>query len=278
MMSLDIEDTDIIDDYHLEEEKETLQKQIKDKFFKNYFFSSYTIIRDFIQGKIKDIAPYKKLPFFEANRKYEEKITFKDKPPLKKYKNGWRWIDVGMKCNMVGSLMKNCGNAGLMGQDEDRTMIALFDTGNKPHVVVTYSPNEKKIAHDVGVAHSAVKTKYHRYVLDLTKYLGARFDADKTDSKLLKMKYLLRDKAKNIRQIKRVSSWDEYFRFTMANREYVSNAYTAVSKEDLDKAQDAIDQGKMKLRDRSLISSVFNTYDKDRWAYLGIKYIPVNQL
>jgi len=64
----------------------------------------------------------------------------------------------------------------------------------------------------------------------------------------------------------------------MANREYVSNAYTAVSKEDLDKAQDAIDQGKMKLRDRSLISSVFNTYDKDRWAYLGIKYIPVNQL
>jgi hypothetical protein len=191
-------------------------QQVKDAFFDNTFFRSYTITRDVMEGQLENLHPYKKMDFTEANKKYEEKTIFVDQEPIKKYNNGFRWVDVGYKCNLVGDLMKNCGSAGAMSQDSDRTVLTLFDKGGKPHVVVTYSPNEQRISGDEGQASSKVKDEYHEYVLDLADILDAEFDSTKTKSKLLGIKYRLRGVTDDIERVPSSDPYDEaYFRVAM---------------------------------------------------------------
>ena len=152
-LELEIDDTQ---EFNKSEKLQDLREEISRGFFKKVFFSRNLII-GIDSGKIIDLHPYANLTFREANEKYEKKSIFSDKTPVKKYPNGWRWVDAGAKCDLIGGMMKNCGSTGVMSADKDRTMLTLFDEQNIPHVVATYSPNEKRISGVEGQASTAVK-------------------------------------------------------------------------------------------------------------------------
>ena len=262
------------------EHKAALRKQIKAQFFDETFFT-YPLIQDIKSGKVRDVAQYKSLPFWDAQHKYDARNVFQERTPLKTYKNGFKWIDVGKRCSMVGTMMKNCGSAGLMSMDEDRTMIVLFGPENVAHVMVTYSPNEKRISGDVGVGSSEVKSKYHEYILDLTKILGARFDTAKSSSYPLRMKYLLQDKATGLRQIQtRPGAGDTYFTFNMNGTVYYANPYVMVSREDTQRALAAVKQGLVKpeSKQRGMMATLFNYRNQPIFQHFGVKYIPLRDL
>jgi hypothetical protein len=222
---------------YLQDEKINLMNIIEDKFFDQIFFTYYPFIQNIKSKKITDLNPYKNLSFDQANTKYEQQLVFEKTKPLKLYKNGYKWINVGPKCMFLGKLMSNCGSAGVMSSDPDKTIIALFDPNNKPHTMVTYSPNENRISGDEGQASTPVKSKYHPYVLDLAKILNAKFDWNRSKSKLLQLKYRLNQIPAKVSNIKKLfptddSSFDEYFTFTIDNNTYYSNGYSAISKSD----------------------------------------------
>ena len=221
------------DEYYLQRQKTSLAEQIYEDFYRDYFFA-YQLIKDIENGIIKDVAPYKNLEFSEAQDKYDEKLIFKNKKPIKEYSNGYKWIDVGAKCHLVGKLMNNCGSSGVMGTDPNRTIIALFDENNKPHVVTVYHPSEHRISGDESNGSRPVKEKYHEYVLDLADHLHATFDADKTKSKLLKLKYLLKGNLKNIERIEGGAIYDEYYKIILNDgRNYYTNTHIVISEEDI---------------------------------------------
>jgi hypothetical protein len=194
----------------------------------------FTLIEDIESKKITNLQPYKDLSFSEAKDRYDNIRIFDTKQLIKIYKNGWKWIDVGNRCQLVGKLMKNCGSAGVMSWDEDKTILTLFDKNNKPHVVVTYSPNEKRISGDEGAASTEVKGKYHRYILDLAEHLGVKFDAEKSKSKSLKIKSMLRNRLKNIKKLRGNDLFSEYYEIVLDDgKEYYSDGYSIVAKNDV---------------------------------------------
>ena len=272
-------DTSRVNELYLKDMRDSLKDQIEDKLFDDYFFN-YSIIKAIADGEIKDLSPYKSLPFQEALRKYEQKKIFKEMKPIKVYKNGYKWINVGKKCSLVGDQLNNCGSAGLMSWDRDSTMIVLFDQFNKAHVVVTYSPNEKRISGDQGGASTAVKTKYHKYVLDLSDILDARFDYSKSKSILLSLKYRLKNKAKNIQQLRKNNFYDSAFRFVIGDTPYYSNEHTAVLASELEKVQKALRNGEIKLpiRSGSPVSDLFNWRNIEILRRFGVNYIPIDDL
>ena len=229
------------DGYHnLEEDRVNWKNEIEEELFKNVLFSK-TIVQDIMSGKLKNVSPYKKLNVEQAVEKYDQKNVFQDTQPIKQYPNGLRWIDVGKKCELVGKQMKNCGSAGLMSMDKDRTMIALFDKSNNSHIVVTYSPNERRISGDQGGASSEPKEKYHDYILDLAKHLGATFDADKSKSTLLKMKSLFGPDAQ-VQRVGKHDTYNQFFKFNRNGQEYYSNGSKMVSADDFARSQAALAQ------------------------------------
>lgn len=173
-LEFEIDSKSLYDSEYLQETREDLEKEIKNMFLKTIFFSM-PLIQEIKNKTITDLAPYRKLTFQKAHDKYDAKNIFKNKIPLKTYPTGYKWIDVGRQCVMIGRLMKNCGSAGVMGTDEDRTLMVLFDAGNKPHAMVTYSPNQKRIHNEEGAGSSTLKSEYEDYVIDLAKTLNAVF-------------------------------------------------------------------------------------------------------
>lgn len=267
---------DILD---LDEQKEALKEQIKDKLFSDIFFNYHSIVKDIGNGKIKDISQYKNMRFQEAQHEYDRKNIFDKTIPFKKYKNDYKWINVGRSCRLVGHLMKNCGSVGLMSMDKDATMFVLFDPNNNAHAIVTYSPNQRKISGDQGVASTEVKSKYHKYVLDLAKILNATFDAEGSKSTLLKLRYQLKQ-AKNIKNMSRTPSvYDKYFSFVSDGKKYYTNGDEVISKESIQKLQNAIQNGQINLKNRtqSLVRDAFNYQNKPIISTYGIQYIPVKQ-
>jgi hypothetical protein len=182
-----------------EDAKYIMEESIKDDIF---FYNSF--LQDIMSGKLTDLNPYKRLSFNDAVTKYNKKKIFQDQEPVLSYPNEWRWINVGKRCELVGSLMNNCGSAGVMSDDPDKTIITLFDDNNKPHVLVTYSPNQKRVSGYEGRASSGVKDEYSQYVISLTDHLGAKLDIDKSESvksKYLSLTYQLRNFAEKVTRI-----------------------------------------------------------------------------
>jgi hypothetical protein len=213
------------DDYNdLDEIKEFLADHIEHVFFNELFFRYYSLIKAIESGKVTDLNPYKNLHFHEAQEKYET-YNFKT---IKKYKNGYKWVDVGSKCTLVGKLIKNCGSAGVMGTDPERTLLVLFDQNNSPRVILTYQPNEKEIKSPEGTAGSEVNKQFHKYILDLAKTLNVSLNIINLKSKLLKVKYMLKDLAKNIRTIKK-DTYSELFQFDIKGVRYYSDGYKVAS-------------------------------------------------
>jgi hypothetical protein len=245
------------DEFYLDlgEVEKEWKKEIEEKLFDNMFFNS-VFMKNVINGKINP-NEYKKLSFDEAKKKYDEKRVFADQEPLKSYEDGYKWINVGPRCELVGKKMDNCGSTGVMSRDPDKTMITLFDKENNPHVVVTYSPNENRISGDEGRGSSAVKSKYHDYVLDLAKFLGAKFDYTRTKSNLLKMKAIFGEKLKDIKLLdfKSDNKWprEEFYELELSDgKKYYSNGYFLADK----KSTDEIVK-KIKKRKVDILTKVF---------------------
>lgn len=220
----------------LEDERRVYKAEIESMFDREEMAFYSVLIRDIESGKIKDLKPYEDLSFEEAKKKYDEKRVFEDREPVKTYSNGWRWIDVGPKCELVGKKMSNCGSAGVMSMDPDRTIISLFDEHQNPHVVVTYSPNEKRISGDEGAGSTGVKSEYHSYVLDLAKVLGARFDYDRSKSNELRLKGALGDSVQKLELYFENTLNKIYILKMRDGKEYYTNSHDFISKDDFDAA------------------------------------------
>ena len=83
-----------------------------------------------------------------------------------------------------------------------------------------------------GYGFPARENEYSDYVLDLANLLGAKFDAQDTKSKLLKLKSLIGDKLKSIKRLEIDSTFDEYFLLTAKDgRKYYTNSYSLVPEE-----------------------------------------------
>ncbi len=192
---------DLSDDFVFELDKydmeNTLSGNIKEMFNNHYFFKN-TLIEAIEAGEIKNLSPYRNLSFRDALAKYREKKVFKDKPPVKEYENGWRWIDVGPKCELIAGIMSHCGNSSWYSDDPQRTILVLFDQNINPHVNITYSPRDSKIYGDVGKASSEVKLEYVDYITDIAEFLGADFEKDKIKSRSLSVKLLFKNIATDI--------------------------------------------------------------------------------
>lgn len=233
---------DLIELYNSNPTEKTKNK-IKNSFFEGTYshFFRFQLIRDITSGKIKDVSQYKNLSFSDAQYKYDRKRIFDKKEPLKTYPNGYKWIEIGKECHLVKREMKNCGRISLMSLDVDATMIVLFDKNNNPHVIVVYSPNQKRISGEEGVAGTEVKPIYHEYVLDLAEYLNVDFDYSKSKSKLLSLKYQFRNKDVRIEKIEKEDKsivypeLNEYFKIYIGNNIYYSDDYRIISKEDFEK-------------------------------------------
>lgn len=184
----------------LRETQQYLVSEMTEEIIGDLFFY-HSIGRDILSGKLSNLAQYKKLSFREALNKFNEKKVFQDQTPFKVYPDGWRWINVGNKCELIGGKMQNCGSAGVMGSDPDRTMYALFDISDNPHVLLTHSPNEKRISGVEGIGGSTIKDKYSDYVMDLVDMLGADYDIGKSQTKILNLKTALRGAAKDLTRI-----------------------------------------------------------------------------
>ncbi len=251
-----------------------VKDRVRDDLFGEVFFSQ-NLIKDILSGKVKDLKPYAKLPFSQANQNYEEKSVFSDKTPVKTYPNGWKWINVGEKCDLVGRQMKNCGSTSVMSMDRNRTMMTLFDSNNIPHVVATYSPGENRLSGVEGQASTGIKDEYTDYVIDLTKTLGAELDTNNNKSKMLKLKYLLNPSM--IQKIEGKSDYNEFFVVQLQNgQSYYTDSYDAAPKEQTDNL--SLAKPSSNLFDK--LTQVFNHYTKDDIMYAnpGFKYIRIQAL
>lgn len=226
------------DEFNPSDTLRMLKAEVAERLFDQIFFR-YQLIEDIMSKELTNLKPYKDLSFQQAKDKYDEKRIFDDAQAVKEYDNGWKWINAGKKCQLVGGMMKNCGSTGVMSMDPDRTMIVLFDPNGKPHVVVTYSPNENRISGDEGQASTAVKSEYHELVLDLADHLDAKFDIERTKSKALKIKSVLRNKIDEMEEVKLQTSLSELYKIKLKNGEvYYSDGYYLVPEATMDKLAD----------------------------------------
>lgn len=213
------------DTYHERE----LRKELEENFFNATFFKS-EIIRDLINGKIKNLKQYENLTFEEADNLYSEKTTYTNKKPFKVYDTGFKWVNVGTKSKFIARGMKNCGSTGVMGCDPDRTMFVLFDKNDKPHVITTYSPNERKIHGIEGVAGSEVKQEYIDYTIDLAKTLKVKFDDSSNKAPLAWIKLHFGSEVEDIKKI-----GDDISQIKLKNgQEFYSNKYSIAPKHVID--------------------------------------------
>lgn len=248
------------DVFNQEEVLKFIKREIISKMFDETFFKYDTLIADISSGKLTDLKPYKDLSYQAAKDKYDKKLVFKTPGRvIKQYENGWRWIDAGSKCQLVGGLMKNCGSTGVMSLDKDSTMMTLFDPKNKPHVVATYSPNEKRLSGAEGVGSSEPKEKYDDFIIDLADVLSANFDWDKSKSKSLKLKGALQNQFKEIKFIGG-ETYNEFYKVTMSDGSvYYTDSYSFVAGDDIINVAEKDFKGDV----LKAVNKAFNRYEND---------------
>lgn len=214
--------------------KEASFEEIKKETFNDTFFD-HELIKKIMSNEITDLKPYKGLTFFAAQDKYDEKRLFGEDigQVVKQYSNGWKWINAGKKCELVGKQMKNCGSAGVLSYDPDRTIMTLFNPNNEAKVVVTYSPNDRKLSYAEGQAGSEPKDIYHDYILDLEDILGVKYDffnGHRTPELSLKSRFKSIAKVNLVIPPKDKSDLlrDQFFELTFNNgKKYITDSFVA---------------------------------------------------
>lgn len=223
------------EEFNPKQEIDLLVETTEALLLENLLFDS-NILKAIMSGKIKDMAPYKNLSFKEANEKYETKTIFDDKQPIKVYRNGWKWIDAGRKCNLVGRLMKNCGSVGAIASDSNATMLVLFDENNIPHAMVMYSPGENRVSSVEGQGSTSIKQEYSKYVTDLIRKLKANYDISRgNDNPVLQLHYELNGIIKNLKLFYKQTTMEggtEFFTFkTLDGKQWFASQYFVIEKQ-----------------------------------------------
>lgn len=158
-----------------ESQKIELEKEIEDVLFSDHFFS-----RDLTKKIMQNPSAtqrYQDKTFKEASEDFGRRNLLELDKVILSYENGWRWIDAGKRNDMVAHDLANCGSSGLMSDDPDRTILALINDIGTVKLIVTWSPNQKRIssARDSGGSRESIKSMYHSYILDLMKKIGANY-------------------------------------------------------------------------------------------------------
>lgn len=266
-------DKESMDELDMDEVRNYIMIKMDEKLMEEYIFTT-TLLKAILSNRINNMKEYSKLSFDDALERYNEKNVFGKVVPLRVYNDGYRWIDVGRKCELIQSKMKNCGSVGLMSRDKDATMISLFDKLNRPHVIVTYSPSEHRISGIQGIASSVIKSEYHDYVLDLADFLEANIDYHREKSKLLAIKSMLRGNYRDIEVLYSDDYGDQYISVVMNDgRRYVTDFDNFIS-------YDNIDMGKKDFVDelRDAFRSAYRGNDKNilsRKKFLDLYDIPI---
>jgi len=244
------DDKESITEEEISNYREGLFNEIEASFFRGIFFNG-DLISDIQSGKITDLKPYKNLSFTAAKDKFDKKRLFKDVGSvIKQYENGWRWIDAGARCQLVGNQMKNCGSTGVMSDDPDRKLITLFNSKNQPKVVVTYSPNQNRLSSAEGEASSEPKELYHDYILDLENVLNAKYDYNRdAKSTFLNLKVMFKPFLDSISEIQpkvqKTYKTDRFFKMSFKNGESIyTNGYTGYSVQEVHELFKSQDQYK----------------------------------
>jgi hypothetical protein len=119
-----------------------------------------------------------------------------------------------------------------MSCDPNSSLIVLFDKNDKPHIIVTYSPNDNKISYPQGVASSSVKMKYTFYLKDLLKLLGAELIDHENKARIIILKTKMGDDIQWIKEI-RISN-DTIYEFKKDGINYYTDGYRYVSAKDVE--------------------------------------------
>lgn len=219
--------------------EDTYDPHMDSKAWKDYLYEQLdtdlvfrgSLLAAFKKGQITDLSPFKKLSYYAAIEKFNTKKIFEDSEPVITLQDGSKWINAGPRCELIGDIMKNCGSAGVMSTDPDKTIMTLFDKNNNGHLIATYSPNEKRISGVQGKGSSKPKDEYYHYLPPLLKQLGANFDYGKSDSKYYALAYLYGQN--NVNRIGEIQPYNEYFKIDENGEISLTNGYTIIPYNDI---------------------------------------------
>jgi hypothetical protein len=111
------------------------------------------------------------------------------------------------------------------------------------------------------MAGTAVKEKYHDYIVDLANHLGVKFDAEKSKSKLLKIKSLLTGLYSTIEKLESKSIFGEYFTFTTPdNKKYMTDSYIIIPESDIIRVSKDPEVVAKDLSFDGLVARIFNEH------------------
>lgn len=80
-----------------------------------------------------------------------------------------------------------------------------------------------------GGASTIPREEFDNYILDLVDVLGIQFDTEKSNSKSLKLKSLLKDKYSEITRVSTGNSTNEYFLVVLKNgNRFYTNSYSLI--------------------------------------------------
>jgi hypothetical protein len=198
--------------------KPYLEKQLRDGLVDDAIFFTRDIVKDHEKIKKQEFKQYSKMSFKDASAKYSQIKAFSESKEIMTFDDGHRWLDVGPRCQFVGREMKNCGSTGVMSLDPDKTMLILVDSKNKPRIVATLSPNEKRLSGVEGSAGSYPKEEYYDHIVKLADFLDVKFDVTRSDSFLLNLKYLFRGVKIKIKQLKTDNEYERLYEIILPNK------------------------------------------------------------
>jgi hypothetical protein len=249
----------------LEDQRSSLKRKLTEGFEElNFFYKD--LITDIVSGKLTDIAQYKKMDFNSARDKYIEKKLFKDSPAMVRYESGHKWVDVGKRCDYIGREMKNCGSTGVMSMDSDKTALVLFGPSDKPHVIVTYSPNDGRISGVEGSGGSKPKAKYHEYILDLEEHLGVPIKDNSIKNYDLHLKSLFKEFGElSVSKMDIEDTLTEYFFIETEDKNFYSRGTEVITESDFIKAKNFLSRNPDFIEDSD---SLKHQADKGTWDNL----------
>lgn len=224
--------------YDLESDKRFLKEEIKHKFNSNYIFRS-DLIKEIISGEVTNLSEYKKLNYYDATNKFiSKKISNEDNIVLK-YEDGYKWVNFKNKCLWLGGKMRNCGSSYATSLSRDKTMLALLDENDLPHVVLTYSAMDALVSNIEGKASQPPKEEYHSYILDLLDKLNVKILKKENKSDDLYLKSILANYDSELELIKE-GLFYKYFKIKLNDNVLYTNVIYILTEEEANKVYNYI--------------------------------------
>lgn len=166
----------------IEEYVSAFVEDFNNNFTNKYAFFHLTLMAAIINNEVS-IERYKKLSFKDALNLYNKRNIGNKENTLIKYKDGYRWVNVGKRNESVGEDLSNCGSAGF-SSDPDAQLLVLVNKELTAKVIATYKPSNNSIDNVEMKGSQKVDERYYPYVLDLKDKLNCRYDKLNENPKL----------------------------------------------------------------------------------------------